>query len=228
MTGELATLLLCDGRLPVGAYTYSAGLEPAVAAGLTRDQVPGLLRARLRTVSVTEAAAAVLALRAGLRDPVDHAPVQAALAARTPTAPLREASAALGRGVHRLARRLAADHPAVAALEHAAVPGTAPARPLRPIVTGALAAALGVGEAALARTVLYDDLQTVTSAALKLLPGDPLDAVAWILACEPQLEAAVAESRAVTSADSLPARSAPLTEQWALEHPHNERRLFLA
>ncbi|MFJ1825317.1 urease accessory protein, partial [Streptomyces sp. NPDC088178] len=38
----LAPLLLGDGRLPVGAYTYSAGLEPAVAAGLTRDGVPVL------------------------------------------------------------------------------------------------------------------------------------------------------------------------------------------
>lgn len=84
---SLATLLLGDGRLPVGAYTYSAGLEPAVAAGLTRDRVPALLKARLHTAAVTEAAAAVLALRAAGRDPVDYGPVQRALAARTPAAP---------------------------------------------------------------------------------------------------------------------------------------------
>lgn len=83
----LASLLLGDGRLPVGAYTYSAGLEPAVAAGLTRDRVPALLKARLHTAAVTEAAAAVLALRAAGRDPVDYGPVQRALAARTPAAP---------------------------------------------------------------------------------------------------------------------------------------------
>lgn len=55
--GALAPLLLGDGRLPVGAYTYSAGLEPAVAAGLTRDRVPALLKARLHTTARTEAAA---------------------------------------------------------------------------------------------------------------------------------------------------------------------------
>ncbi|WP_112467316.1 urease accessory protein UreF [Streptomyces triticisoli] len=218
----LAPLLLGDGRLPVGAYTYSAGLEPAVAAGLTREHVPALLRARLRTAAVTEAAAAVLALRAAVENPVDYGPVQRALAARTPTAPLREASAALGRGVHRLARRLAPDHPAVTALS-AVRP-----RPLRPVALGALGAVMKVSEEDLAHGVVYDELQTVTSAALKLLPGDPLDTVAWILAAEPDATAAVNEALAVRTPAQLPVRTPLLTEQWALEHARRERRLFLA
>ncbi|MFJ6443242.1 urease accessory protein UreF [Streptomyces sp. NPDC091649] len=178
---RLAAFLLADGRLPVGAHTYSAGLEPAVAAGLTRAGIPALLRARLHTTAVTEAAAAVLALRAALSDPVDYAPVQRALAARTPTAPLREASTALGRGVHRLSRRLAPDHPAVTALTRL------PQRPLRPVALGALGAVLEVGEEALAHGVVYDELQTIAAAALKLLPGDPLDSVAWTVAPGPGL-----------------------------------------
>ncbi|MGC5360221.1 urease accessory protein UreF [Streptomyces sp. DT24] len=221
----LAPLLLADGRLPVGAYTYSAGLEPAVAAGLTRDQIPDLLRARLRTTAVTEAAAAVLALRAARGDPVDYGPVQRALAARTPAAPLREASAALGRGVHRLARRLAPDHPAVTAL---ATARTASLRPLRPVALGALGAVLDVNERELAYGVVYDELQTIASAALKLLPGDPLDSVAWLLAAEPDAESAVATALTVRTPGELPARTPPLTEQWALEHQRRERRLFLA
>ncbi|WP_228994434.1 urease accessory protein UreF [Streptomyces sp. DH8] len=218
----LAPFLLTDGRLPVGAHTYSAGLEPAVAAGLTRAGIPDLLRARLHTGAVTEAAAAVLALRAALHDPVDYDPVQGALAARTPVAPLREASAALGRGVHRLARRLAPGHPAVTALA-----GLRP-RPLRPIALGALAAVLDVGEEELARGIVYDELQTIASAALKLLPGDPLDSVAWIVAAEPEAEAVVTEALAVRTPADLPARTPPLTELWALEHDRRERRLFLA
>lgn len=220
--GALAPLLFADGRLPVGAYTYSAGLEPAVAAGLTRDRIPALLRARLHTTAVTEAATAVLALRAGGRDPVDYGPVQRALEARTPAAPLRAASTTLGRGVHRLARRLAPDHPAVRAL------ATARPRPLRPVALGALGAALSVGEEELAYAVVYDELQTLTSAALKLLPGDPLDSVAWILAAEPDAADAVAAALAVRTPDGIPARTAPLTEQWALDHERSERRLFLA
>ncbi|MEV5676010.1 MULTISPECIES: urease accessory protein UreF [unclassified Streptomyces] len=220
--GALARLLLADGRLPVGAYTYSAGLEPAVAAGLTRDRLPALLRARLHTTAVTEAAAAVLALRAAGQDPVDYGPVQHALAARTPVAPLRAASATLGRGVHRLARRLAPDHPAVTALS------TVRPRPLRPVTLGALGAVMKVSEDELAQAVVYDELQTITSAALKLLPGDPLDAVAWILAAEPDAAAAVAAALAVRTPGELPAPTALLTEQWALEHDRRERRLFLA
>uniref|UniRef100_A0AAU3GMS2 Urease accessory protein UreF n=1 Tax=Streptomyces sp. NBC_01401 TaxID=2903854 RepID=A0AAU3GMS2_9ACTN len=220
--GALGPLLLADGRLPVGAYTYSAGLEPAVAAGLTQDQVPALLRARLHTTAVTEAAAAVLALRAAGQDPVDYVRVQEAVEARTPAAPLRAASATLGRGVHRLARRLAPDHPAVLALADIRP------RPLRPVVLGALAAALGVGEEELAYAVVYDELQTITSAALKLLPGDPLDSVAWILDAEPDAASAVRAALAVRTPDTLPANSAPLTEQWALDHERSERRLFLA
>ncbi|MFB6816529.1 urease accessory protein UreF [Streptomyces sp. NPDC056347] len=218
----LAPLLLGDGRLPVGAYTYSAGLEPAVAAGLTRDRIPALLRARLHTAAVTEAAAAVLALRAAGQEPVDYGPVQRALAARTPAAPLREASATLGRGVHRLARRLAPGHPAVTAL------AALESRPLRPVALGALGAVMRVTEEELARGVVYDELQTITSAALKLLPGDPLDTVAWILDAEPYAAAAVAEALAVRAPAGLPARTPPLTEQWALEHARRERRLFLA
>ncbi|MEE1750025.1 MULTISPECIES: urease accessory protein UreF [unclassified Streptomyces] len=218
----LASLLLGDGRLPVGAYTYSAGLEPAVAAGLTRDRIPALLKARLHTAAVTEAAAAVLALRAAGRAPVDYGPVQRALAARTPAAPLREASATLGRGVQRLARRLDPGHPAVTALT-----GIRP-RPLRPVALGALGAVMGVSEEELARGVVYDELQTIASAALKLLPGDPLDTVAWILDAGPHAAAAVAEALAVRSPAELPARTPPLTEQWALEHAQRERRLFLA
>ncbi|WP_329193130.1 urease accessory protein UreF [Streptomyces sp. NBC_01435] len=218
----LASLLLGDGRLPVGAYTYSAGLEPAVAAGLTRDRIPALLKARLHTAAVTEAAAAVLALRAAGRDPVDYGPVQRALEARTPAAPLREASATLGRGVQRLARRLDPGHPAVTALT-----GIRP-RPLRPVALGALGAVMGVSEEELARGVVYDELQTIASAALKLLPGDPLDTVAWILDAEPHATSAVAEALAVRSPAELPARTPPLTEQWALEHAQRERRLFLA
>ncbi|MEU3223867.1 urease accessory UreF family protein [Streptomyces sp. NPDC006976] len=219
---SLAALLLGDGRLPVGAYTYSAGLEPAVAAGLTRDRIPALLRARLHTTAVTEAAAAVLALRAAGRDPADYGPVQEALTARTPAAPQREASATLGRGVRRLARRLAPDHPAVTAL------AALPTRPLRPVTLGALGAVLKVTEEELAHAVVYDELQTIASAALKLLPGDPLDSVAWILAAEPEAARAVTTALAVRSPDRLPARTAPLTEQWALEHARRERRLFLA
>lgn len=63
---EVVALMLADGRLPTGGHTQSAGLEPAVRAGLGADgkqltDVAAYARARLRTVTRVEAAVAVLA-----------------------------------------------------------------------------------------------------------------------------------------------------------------------
>ncbi len=63
---EVVALMLADGRLPTGGHTQSAGLEPAVRAGLGADgkqlaDVAAYARDRLRTVTRVEAAVAVLA-----------------------------------------------------------------------------------------------------------------------------------------------------------------------
>ncbi|WP_067971852.1 urease accessory protein UreF [Nocardiopsis trehalosi] len=230
-TGALGALLLADARLPTGGHAHSATLEGATAAGLTADRVGEYVRARLATTARTEAAAAVLALRAAgaapAGAPIDYGPVQAAVAARTPSRPLREASAGLGRGLARLARRIAPDAPAVAALDTAAA-ATPGLRPLRPVVLGALGAVLGLTEGQTARAVLYDDAQTVTAAALKLHPGDPLTAVRWVLDAAPDIEESVRRATAVRGPRDLPAGSAPLIDAWAGAHAHATRRLFVA
>ncbi|MFC4560784.1 urease accessory protein UreF [Nocardiopsis mangrovi] len=226
-TGALGALLLADARLPTGGHAHSATLEGAMAAGLTAEQVPAYIRARLRTVASTEAAAAVLALRRARSPEPDYGPVQAALAARTPSPALRDASAGLGRGLARLARRIAPAHPAVTALGTAAA-ATPGLRTMRPVVLGALAAVFGMAPQATARAVLYDDAQTVTAAALKLDPGDPLTAVRWVLDSAPDIEEAVRRAAAVRVPADIPARSAPLIDQWAGEHAHATRRLFVA
>jgi urease accessory protein len=132
---DVLLALLADARLPTGAHTQSAGLEPALRAGLHPDRVPEYLAARLRTVVRVEAATAVVARHAALRavgrlsvggpgDVADVAAATAALAvveaewaARTPSGALRRSSEQLGRGYLRLVRRLWAGHPALAALE---------------------------------------------------------------------------------------------------------------
>ncbi|MEV8615092.1 urease accessory UreF family protein [Amycolatopsis sp. NPDC051373] len=96
MTASIAALLLADGRLPVGGHAHSAGLEPAVNAGLSAYGVPDYLRARLMTVGRMEAAATVLSHRwarsAGTADGAGLRTLQDELLARTPSAPMREAS----------------------------------------------------------------------------------------------------------------------------------------
>lgn len=222
-TAELGALLLADARLPTGAHAHSAGLEPALEAGLPAERVPAYIESRLRTVALVEASAAVLTLRLVRTDPTAIVRVQEELLARMPTAPSRRASQLLGRGLARLATRLWGDHPAVRGIDGLESP------PLRPTALGVVAAAIGMREDQVARASLYDDVQTVTAAALKLLPVDPTDATAWLLASAPVLEAAVVDAVSVDDDPrALPAHTAPLVEQYALDHDVTTRRIFVA
>ncbi|MFF2833213.1 urease accessory UreF family protein [Cellulosimicrobium cellulans] len=145
---ELMLALLADARLPTGGHTQSAGLEPALRAGMPAPRVPDYVRARLATVTRVEAATAVVARHVALAAgpgpdgagsaPADRAPsarvpdgvasaardladTWLAWTARTPSPALRETSQRLGRGYLRLLRRLWVGHPAVGALDAAAV-----------------------------------------------------------------------------------------------------------
>ena len=221
MDPDLGTMLLADARLPTGGYAHSAGLEPALAAGLDKAAVPEYLRARLRSVALVDAAAAVLALRAARAQRVRLDEVHDALLARTPTEPMRAASALLGRGLARLAARMWPDHPSVAALD-------AIGPPQRPVALGVVAAAMGLDESRVARTCLYEDAQTVAAAALKLLPVDPVDTARWVWESAAVIDESVVVATAVTGPADLPAVAAPLAEQWALQHANRSRRIFVA
>ncbi|HEY9352799.1 MAG TPA: urease accessory UreF family protein [Nocardioides sp.] len=220
MSDDLLMMLLADARLPVAGHTQSGQLEAAVRSGLTGEQVPVFMRSRLASVVRVEAGTAVVALhrlRAGL--PLE--PVYDAWAARTPAAPMRDTSRTLGRALLRLVRRLFPDSPHVA--EVAGIE-----RPCRPIVLAAAAATGGIAPASLVRLVAYDDLQTVASASLKLLPLDPLDATSWVHDLLPEAERLAAEVAPLTEPQDIPAPSAPQLDLWAQTHAHTTRRLFSA
>src|SRR5664279_567978 len=145
MSAEIMLMLLADARLPTGAHTQSAGLEPALRAGMPAAAVPDYIAARLRTVTLVEAAAAVLArqrtidaatdLEAARDRPAALEEVDEAWRARTASPALRETSVLLGRGYARLVRRLWPGTAEAAAL-------AAIGRPGRAVVVG-VAAALG-------------------------------------------------------------------------------------
>ena len=76
---EVVALMLADGRLPTGGHTQSAGLEPAVRAGLGADgkqlvDVAAYARDRLRTIVRVEAATAVVARHVVLTSTADLSP----------------------------------------------------------------------------------------------------------------------------------------------------------
>lgn len=234
------SLLLADGRLPVGAHTQSAGVEPGFRHGMTRDQLADYIAVRLRTVTKVEAATAVLARSCYLEhlarscylepheantpdsDAADRvelldalAVIDAAWRARTVSEALREASDLLGRSYLRMARGVwpvdLGDH-----------------RFARPVVVGVVAAVAGVGAEQLARVVAFDDVQTSVSAALKLAPFDPIEGVRISVAAGPGVERLVASVCGIRRIEDLPADSAPLIEHWAQSHQREQRRLFRA
>ncbi len=211
-------MLLADARLPVAGHTQSGGLEPAVASGL-RD-VPGYLRTRLTTVTRVDAATSVVALH-HLRQGLPLADVEHAWAARTPSAAMRRTSRAQAKALLRLAKRLWPDAAAVeqvAALE----------APSRPAVLAACAAVGGLSPVALARLVGYDDVQTVASAALKLLPLDPADVACWVYDVLTEVEGLAAGVAPLRDPQDIPAAGAPQLEAWAEAHATTTRRLFSA
>ncbi|MGI8947572.1 MAG: urease accessory protein UreF [Ornithinimicrobium sp.] len=213
------SLLLADGRLPVGAHTQSAGVEPGFRHGMRRADLPAYIAVRLRTVTLVEAATAVLAwncLKDDSTEPLEAlASVDAAWRARTVSEALREASDLLGRSYLRMAGRVwpvdLGDH-----------------RFARPVVVGVVAAVAGVGAEQLARIVAFDDVQTVVSAALKLDPFDPVEGVRLAVGVGADVERLVTAVCGIRSLEDLPAPSAPMIEHWAQAHQHEERRLFRA
>lgn len=219
-TAGYLQLLLADGRLPTGAHTQSAGAEPAFLAGMPLARVPELITTRLRTVTEVEAATAVVARACWLRNDLGSrlesmARVDAAWRARTLPDAARAASDSLGRGFARLAR---------------AVWGVdlGPMLLCRAVVVGATCGAAGLGPEQTATLVGFDDVQTVIAAALKLEPFDPLVGVRWAVDAADEVKALVGRVADAESTADIPARSAPLLEEWAQRHATEERRLYRA
>jgi urease accessory protein len=147
--------------------------------------------------------------------------VERAWAARTPSRALREVSRSLGRGYLRLAHRLWPTHPAVIACQSAA-------QLSRPVVLGALAAAAGLDAASLVRLVVYDDVQTIAAALLKLEPIDPAIPASWVIQACSAAEEFVPMLAELTSPDAIPATGTPQSEEWAESHFRTTQRLFRA
>lgn len=233
---DVLSLLLADSRTPTGGYAHSAGLEPAVAAGLTVAEVPAFLAARLETVAAVEASFAAAACAASTPElrrsaaprglQIDAAPALLALdeelAARTASAPQRVGLRQLGRALLRVGERLWPGDPLVETYvrESAWTP--------RPVALGLLAARAGLTPCEAARLSLYEDAAGVAAAALKLLPLDSAETTAWVAASAQRIadlaEAAVPDHGA---ADRLPATSTPLLDLRSLDHERLPGRHFV-
>ncbi|TFD57503.1 urease accessory protein [Cryobacterium sp. Hh7] len=229
-------MLLADARLPVGGHVHSAGLEPALAAGMHPRLVRGYILGRARSVTLVEAGTAVVARHVARQSNPDGRPgadlttelganlarIDRAWAARTPSRAVREVSRSLARGYLRLATRLWPGEPAIEACVEAPAPFS------RPVLVGVIAAAAGLDALSLVRLVAYDDAQTIAAATLKLEPLDPVVPPSWVLDACAQVEDDVDWIATLTSPDAIPALGAPETEGWAEAHSRTTQRLFRA
>jgi urease accessory protein len=209
-------LLLADARTPSGGYAHSGGLEAFVDAGGSgcAGSVRGFMSARLRTVGRVEASFAAAACRCASVDELLSLDVE--LAARSPAAPLRQASRRLGRGLLRTGAAWFPVDGLIAEYRSASVLSP------RPVALGVVARAGGVDALGAARASLYDDAATVAAAAVKLLPLDAAEATGWVLALGAEIEALATAA----VAPELPSTATPLLDLRAISHATSERRLF--
>lgn len=223
MPVSFATLLLADARMPAGGHVSSGGWEPALLGGFDQP-LDAYIDARLEAVSPIDIGASVVARRIAIDDgdvPASLDRVRAEWAARTPNAHLRAVACDLGLALHRLAATMLGepfDLPA---------PRTGRAWP-RPIVAGFFAARAGIGSRDLVRALVYDEVQSVCAASLKLQPADPAAAARTVLAACQRFEHRVDELAGLTEPAHIPIGGAALLEQWAQHHANTTRRLFRA
>jgi len=214
-------MLLADARLPSGGHAHSAGVEPAVTAGVDPADLPAFLRGRAFSTTLVEAGTAVAARHARLAGG-DLDPIEAAWAARTPSRAQRDAARVLARGYLRVGAALLPGDHVIAQWRQRAVP------PPRPCVLGVIAAGLDLPPLELARLVVYEDMQAAAAAVLKLEPRDPLDLVSLVVELCSAIDGSLAEIAVITDPADIPALTAPQSEAWAETHARSTRRLFRA
>lgn len=212
-----ALLLLTDGRLPVGGYAHSGGIEPSVRAGRITDatSLEAFLRGRAATSGAVAAAFAAAACTADLSrlSALDHE-----LDARMPSPALRAVSRALGRQLQR-AMRAIRPHPR---LDHLG------RQPHQPIALGVVASVFEIDARQAALAALYETVTGPATAAVRLVSLDPLDVHGMLARLMPHLDALAEEAarHANTPAEELPAHAAPLLDIAAEHHVRQEARLF--
>jgi urease accessory protein len=221
LAASTAAMLLADARLPSGGHAHSAGVEPAVTAGVRPADLPALLRGRASTTTLVEAGTAVVARHRRLEGG-DLDAVEAAWAARTPSRAQRDAARVLARGYLRVGAALLPGDEVVAAWRRRPTP------PPRPCVLGVIGAGLHLSPLELARLVVYEDMQAAAAAVLKLEPCDPLDLVTLVVELCSGVEDRVSAISTITDPDDISALTAPQSEAWAEAHARSTRRLFRA
>jgi urease accessory protein len=221
----LALLQLCDTALPIGAYTFSSGLETYTQQGLIaevttlREWLEAILHHTVRNSHLLPVALAHRATTA--RDWAQLERLDQHLTAMKHARELREASVKTGQGLLRLAVQVWPG-PAVERLhglyqQHRLVAHQA-------LVLGVIGCHLGYEERIIIEAAGYQWLSSMISAALRLLPIGQLAGQQLLTALLPHLPV-IADDIHQQSWDDL-ASAAPEFDIRAMQHETLYSRLF--
>lgn len=174
-TERLARLLqLASPALPVGAYSYSGGLEAAIEAGIVRDAASaGRWIADVLEHAVAKMEAPLLARM--MRDPARTAEWNALFLASRESAELRAETVQMGYSLMRL-------------LDDLGIPGAALEEPSYPAAFARAVAAWHIDPHQALVAYLWSWLENQVMAALKAVPLGQTDAQRMLLALGERLE----------------------------------------
>ena len=211
-------LTWCSPAFPTGGFSYSHGLETAVAEGLAtdaaglREWVSGALEFGAGRVDGAWLAAAHAAAEA--RDWERLRAVADAAAAQRASGELALESAAQGEAFLRTARA-AWPHPWLDRLDAARAPHS--------VAVGLTAAAHGVGLRAALLAWLHGFAANLVSAGVRLIPLGQTDGQRVLAALEPVVRRVLAAARAGGDA---PGAATPAADWCAMAHETQWTRLF--
>jgi urease accessory protein len=223
----LESLRLSDSALPVGTDSVSYGLEQFVAADRVTDAddlaalLDTYLRRQLGPADLVALRAAHAAARGGGLSGIRTADRR--LEAVTLQAEFRESAARTGGRLLSLQRELRDDtllDDYAAAVDDGEVPGA------YPVVLGAVAARVDVGERRACLVACQEFATAFVGAAQRLLALGHTDAQRVLVDCQPAMADAV-ETSAGRSVEEMTPFS-PLVDVASADHERADRRLFLS
>jgi len=221
----LRLLQLASPALPIGAFAYSQGLEPAVAAGLVRDEasaaawILGVLRGPLAGQDLPIFVRLHAAHAAG--DVTAAERWNAFLLASRPTLELQTEDRHLGTALGRVLATL--DVPELARTSGQSA-GTAPSVPTLASQFARAAAAFGIDARTAAETFAFTWAEAQASAAVRLVPLGQSAGVRIVARAAAAIPSAVAA--ALTLADDDIAGAAPGLALLSAAHETQYSRLF--
>jgi urease accessory protein len=220
----MALLQLCDSALPVGTFTFSGGLETAVATGAVRDvaSLEAYVRALLRQSLYADGIVALHAHRAAVRRDFDAvAEADRFLWASKPGAEARQMAQRMGQKLADLCRRFFPSE-LLTRWGDEVVAGRLPG--CYPVGQAVVFASVDLDEKALFCALRYGQLSMLLGAALRLMRLSHFETQQLLARLAREADA---DYQAVITLDLEDvATFAPMLEVRAAQHELGSARLF--